>query len=462
MEDFEGGVMKSNRNIHRFINNFTFLVVLFLCFSFARSSDQIPAAKQDHPIALVNGTVHTVSGAVIENGTVLFVDGKIQAVGTNVELPPATETIDVTGKHIYPAMIAANTALGLVEINAVRATRDFAEVGDIKPNVRAEVALNPDSELLPVTRANGVALAQSVPLGGLISGTSALIMLDGWTWEEMTLKAPMGVHVRWPYMAPIRSPFVRRSVEEQLKERDKQLRKIREAFAEARAYMKAKEAEKQKGVPYHDTDLRWEAMIPVLKKEIPVFVHANEIRQIEAAIDWAGSEDINMVLVGGMDAWRVADELKAKNIPVILGGVHNLPMRRWEPYDTPFTVAKKLYEAGVKFCIGSTGSPFEAPNTRNLPYHAATAAAYGLPKEEALKAVTLYPAEILGVADRVGSIDVGKDATLIVTDGDPLEIRTHVEMEFIQGRKIDLESKHTQLYTKYRTKYERLGLTNGR
>ncbi len=428
----------------------------------ADASDQVPAPKQSHPIALVGGTIHTMTGATIDGGTVLFIDGKITAVGKNVELPPEAERVDVQGKHVFPALIAANTMLGLVEINAVRATRDFAEVGDIKPNVRAEVAFNPDSELLPVTRANGVALALTVPAGGLIAGTSALMMLDGWTWEDMTLKSPVGLHVYWPWMGVRHAPWITKSDEEQRKERDKRIRKIRDAFDQARAYWKAKQAEAKKGVPYHDTDVRWEAMIPVLKKELPVFVHANEIRQIEAAVDWASEAGVRMVLVGGQDAWRVTDLLKEKQIPVIIGGVLTTPMRRWEPYDTPFTNARKLYEAGVTFCIAGSGGSFEAPNERNLPYHAAMAAAFGLPEEEALKAITLYPAQILGVADRVGSIEVGKDATLIVTTGNPLDIRTKVEREFIQGRDIDLSSRHTQLYEKYRTKYQRLGLTNGR
>lgn len=420
------------------------------------ASDQIPAPPQDHPIALVGGTVHTVSGETIENGVVLFIDGKIVAVGNQADFPEGTEPISIQGKHVYPGLIVANTRLGLVEIGAVRATRDLAEVGDITPNVRAEVAINPDSELLPVTRANGITLAHTIPMGGLISGTSAMIMLDGWTWEDMTLKAPVGLYVSWPQMGVNRSPWVRKSEEEQLKERNEQIQKIKDAFVEARAYMKAKEAESQKGIPFHASDLRWEAMIPVLKKQVPVLIHAHEIRQIEAALDWALDEDLKIILVGSDDVWRAADLLKRKNIPVIVEGTHNLPMRRWEAYDTPFTIPAKLYEAGVTFCIAGTGESFEAPHERNVPYQAATAAAYGLPKEEALKAVTLYPAQILGVDDRVGSIDVGKDATLIVTDGDPLEIMTQVEMEFIKGRKIDLSSRHTQLYEKYKKKYERL------
>jgi len=422
------------------------------------ASDQIPAPPQAHPIALVGGTIHTVTGPVIEQGIVLFDQGKIIAIGKDLPLPPGTERIDVTGKHVYPGFMAANTALGLTEIGAVRATRDLAETGDINPNVRAEVALNPDSELLPVARANGITLAQCVPEGGLLSGTSAIIQLDGWTWEDLTLKAPVGLHLRWPSMIIRRGPAVTTSEDNQRKQIDEQVKKIRDAFAEARAYKKAKEAETQKGIPYHATDLRWEAMMPVLEKKIPLFVHAAELKQIQAALQWAEEENVKMVLVGGQDAWRMADLLKAKGIPVILGPIHTVPLRRWEGYDTPFTLPKKLHEAGVQFCIA--GSDGEAAQVRNLPYQAAMAAAYGLPKDEALKAITLYPAQILGLADRVGSIEVGKDATLIVTDGDPLEIPTHVEREFIQGRAIDLDNRHERLYRKYAEKYRRLGVTS--
>lgn len=435
-----------------------FLGIMLALVVALQASDQIPAPPQQTPIALVGGTIFPIKGEPIENGTLLFDKGKIVAIGTTVEIPDNCRVISVKGLRVYPALIAANTVIGLVEIPAVRATRDFAEVGDIKPNVRAETAINPDSEIIPVTRANGIGLALSVPQRGLISGTSALIMLDGWTWEQMTLKTPVALHVRWPRMTIQRGPRVKQSPAEQQKAIDERIQKIRQAFADARAYWKAKQAEKERGVPYHDTDMRWEAMIPVLKGDVPVFVHANTVKEMKAAIAWAEEEGIRLVIVGGYDAWRITDELNAKNIPVILAGVHRLPLRRWEAYDTPFTVAAKLHSAGVKFCIATEGSPFGAAHERNLPYHAATAAAYGLPREEALKAVTLYAAEILGVADRVGSLEVGKDATLMVTTGDPLEITTQVQQLFIQGRQIDLNNRHTQLYQKYLEKYRQLQL----
>jgi imidazolonepropionase-like amidohydrolase len=421
-----------------------------------RASDQIPAPPQDHPIAITGATIHTVSGETIQDGTILFEKGLITAIGTDVALPDQTEVIELPDRHVYPGLIAANSMLGLIEIEEVRATLDYSETGEINPNVRAEVAYNPDSELLPVTRANGITLALSVPSGGLISGTSALMMLDGWTWEDMIVKAPVGQHINWPNMEI--SLTAKKRKKEQKKDIDEQIQKIRQAFTDARAYMKAKESEEQKGIPYHDTDARWEAMIPVLKGEIPVIIRADEIRQIEAAVDWAREENLKMVLLDGYDSWRVSGLLKEKNIPVIIANIYRLPERRWEGYDMPFTLPLKLYKAGVKFCIAGSGESSDAPDERNLPYQAATAAAYGLPKEEALKSITLYPAQILGVDDQVGSLEVGKDATLIVTDGDPLEIETQVEMEFIQGREIDLTSRHTQLYEKYLEKYRQMGI----
>jgi len=426
------------------------IVLAAVSVAYSQNYGQVPAPPQDHAIALVNGTVHTVSGSVLQNAVVLFENGKITALGNDVRIPPGVERLDVTGKHVYPSLIDANTTLGLVEIGAVRATNDLTEAGSINPNVRAEAAINPDSELLPVARANGVALALSVPQGGVIAGTSAFITLDGWTGEQLTIKAPAGLHINWPRMTIFRSPFFQQSDEEQRKQTNENLKKIRDAFAEARAYKKAKEAEQQKGVPYHATDSRWEAMIPVLEKKIPVFVNAGEIKQIQAAVQWAADEDVKLVITGAADAWRVADLLKAKDVAVVYGQVLSVPNRRWEAYDTPFTTPMKLHQAGVRFCIAD----FESEMVRNLPYQAAMASAYGLPKEEALKAITLYPAQILGVADRVGSLEAGKDATLFVSDGDPLEIKTQVSQLFIRGRKIDLGNKHRALYEKYAKKYQ--------
>lgn len=428
-----------------------------LMFLDAAASKQKPAGPQIQPIALTGGTVHTVSGGVLEGATVLFESGVITGIGTDLVLPENTRTIDVTGKHVYPGLIAAPTTLGLTEIGSVRATQDNVEIGDVTPSVRAVTAVNPDSEYFPVARANGILTALTMPSGGLISGLSSLIALDGWTTEGMTLEATVGLHVRWPSYRVFDFPGAD-SREEQTRARREGLTRLRDAFREARAYMIAKEAESGGG-PFHPSDLGWESMIPVLKKELPVFIHASEEKQIHAAIDWALAEDLRIVLVGGADVWRVTHRLKENDIPVIIGAVHYLPARRWEAYDAPFTNALKLHEAGLDFCIGERQVWLEGgggSNVRNLPYHAATAAAYGLPKEEALKSVTLYPARILGVEDRLGSLETGKDATLIVTDGDPLEIMTQVEQAFIQGRPVDISSKHTDLYDKYRARLEQI------
>lgn len=438
--------------------NKLFILCVTLLISVTSASDQIPGEKQDHPIALVGGTIHTVSGDIIDGGTVLFENGKITAVGVGLELPEGTEQIYIIDQHVYPGLIAANTVIGLVEIEAIRATRDYAEVSDIKPNIRSEVAVNPDSELFPVTRANGITVAHVIPRGGLISGTSALIMMDGWTNEDMTLKAPIGLLINWPDME-IRHGFIETKKDsEQVKVIEKKINIIRNTFSEARAYLKAKNAEEQKDIPYHASDIRWDAMVPVLNREIPVLIHAPKIRQIRAAINWATEENLKVVLMTGQDAGLATDLLKEKNIPVILESILTTPTRRWEPYNTPYVTPAKLYEAGIVFCIAGQGGSFEAPHVRTLPYHAAMAAAYGLPKAEALKSITLYPAQILGVENQLGSIEIGKDATLIITDNDPLEITTNVILEFIQGRKIDLTSRHTQLYEKYKTKYEQLGI----
>ncbi len=416
----------------------------------SRASDQIPAPPQKKPIALVGGTIHTITKGDIANGTIVFDKGKITAIGTNVTVPADAIRIDISGKHVYPSLIEGNSSLGLVEVRAVRATRDYAEVGSINPNVRPEVAINPDSEHFPVTRANGVGLAVTRPTGGVIAGQMAFIMLDGWTWEDMTLKAPVGMWINWPRMTVISAWWMRQTPEQQRKSMKKNLKRLEKAFEEAKAYMVAKEAAGAKGVPFHKFDARWEAMIPVLKGELPVFVGADEIKQIRAAVDFADRWKLKMVLVGGADAPLAADLLKRKNIPVVVTPVLRLPSRRDADFDAPFTLPKKLYDAGIPFCIAG-GS--RMGNERNLPYHAAKAAAYGLPREEALKAITLYAAQIFGVADRVGSLEVGKDASLFVADGDPLEIPTQVEMLFLQGRKVDLNNKHKTLYLKYKEKY---------
>jgi imidazolonepropionase-like amidohydrolase len=403
-------------------------------------------ASDPAKLAIVGATLHPVSGPTIENGILLLENGKIAALGADVTLHDDVDRLLGEGLHVYPGLIDANTTLGLTEIGSVRGSIDTAETGKVNPNIRVEIAINPDSEILPVTRANGVLAALTVPQGTLINGTSALIQLDGWTWEDVTLKAPVALHVEYPSFRIARGPLEQRTEDEQNKEREDHLRSLREAFRDARAYRQAKQAGAD--VASHPDDVKWAAMLPVLEGSIPVVVHASDLGAIKSAIEWAKEEKVRMILAGGADAWRVADLLAKEKIPVILGGVWDLPLREDEPYDTAFTNALKLHQAGVKFCFSEGG----ASNVRNLPYQAAQAAAFGLPKDEALKGVTLYPAEILGVADRLGSLEVGKDATLILTDGDPLEIRTQVLHAFVQGRKLDLNNKHLRLYERYKSR----------
>ena len=427
----------------------------------AHATNLVPAARQTKPVLLTGGTIVTVSGATLDRADVLLVDGKIAQVAAKITAPAGAEVIDVKGKRVYPGLIDAQTLLGLVEISGARQTVDSAEIGAINPNARTQTALNPDSELIPVARANGVLTALAVPAekasgapkGNLIAGTSTLIRLDGWTWEDLTLRAPVGMHVYWPAMRLSRDAKNAKSLTAQQKEIDGEVRTLDDAFTLARAYAQAKAA----GRAGLDTDLRWEAMLPAVKGELRVFIHAEEQKQIRAALAFAKKHELKIVIVGGLDAWRVADELKAAGVPVIVGGTQRLPLRRDDDYEAAYANPARLHAAGVAFCIaGGQDGPRDIGNERNVPYYAARAAAHGLPREVALRSVTLGAAEVLGVAGELGSIEVGKRATLIVTDGDPLEIPTQVERAFIDGAAVDLRSRHTQLYEKYRERLRRL------
>ncbi len=414
---------------------------------------EIPGQLPPGPVALVGATVHPVAEPDIAGGMLVFDQGKIVSVGPAGSPPEGAEIIDLAGQHVYPGLIDAYTDLGLIEIPSVRATRDLIETGTINPNVRAEVALNPDSNLIPVARANGVLAALAAPRGGLLRGTSALIELDGWTWEAMTVRAPVALHLAWARSVPL---VVRLGVDApELEPLGKHAAHLREIFARARAYAQAKQAATEAGRPAPDFDARWEAMIPVLERRLPVMIEADEVQQIQSAVDFARREQLALILLGGYDAPRAAELLKAEGVPVIVTGTHRLPQRREDPYDTPFSVPAQLQAAGVRFCLAGG---VEASQVRNLAYQAATAAAFGLAPADALKSITLWPAEILGAGDRLGSLSPGKDATLIITDGDPLEAPTQVRGAYIQGRPVDLSSRQTRLYEKYREKYRRQGV----
>jgi imidazolonepropionase-like amidohydrolase len=420
----------------------------------------IPAPPVTTPLLLRGGTVHPVASLPVAGADVLIMQGRIAAVGARLTAPPDARVIDVTGRHVYPGLVAANTSLGVQEIQSIAGTRDVTETGRINPNARAQVAVNPDNSHVGVTRYNGVLTALVTPqsrepygpVTALIAGQSALMRLEGWTWEDMTVRDRVALHVYWPSVTVDRNPQAKKSPGDQQKDIDARLRELREAFATARTYAQAKAA----GTTV-DTDLRWEAMRPYVRGERPVFVHADELKQIESILNWAQTEpSVRVTLVGGLDSWRVASRLKAADIAVVLGGTHQLPLRRDDAHDAAFTVAAKLHAAGVRFCIAPGGEVANGTD-RNLAYQAAKAAAHGLPPEEALKAITLYPAQLLGVGDELGSIETGKRATLIVTDGDPLEIPTQVQLAFIDGAAIELRSRQTELHEKYR---ERIRRTN--
>ncbi len=407
------------------------------------ASDQIPGAKQSRPIIISGATIHTVSGDVIEQGSVLIEKGKISAVGKSIAFPSEAERIDATGKHVYPSLLDANSPIGLVEIESVRATIDHRETGENNANVRAVAAFNPDSELIPVTRANGVLLALSAPSGGIISGQSSLMMLDGWTADDMTLQSDCAMHINWPRIAAPNAGTGRSSAASQLEA-------ISQLFDQAERYAAARAADSS-----YPRDLRCESLAKTLNGKLPVIVGATSFGQIQSAIAFAKQRKLKLIIYGGFEAAQCADLLIREGVPVIISGVYRLPSNRPSAYDAAYTLPSELQRAGVKFCIAAA-ERFGASNLRNLPYHAATAAAYGLTEQAALRAITLSPAEILGVADRVGSIDVGKDATLFIADGNVLETPTQITHAFVQGRKVDLDNRHKQLYRKYQEKYNQL------
>lgn len=420
----------------------------------AQAAPNTPPPPQREPLLLRNAIVHPVSGPVITHGSLLIEAGRIRAIGTDLAAPPGATTIDLGGRHVYPGMVAADTSLGLAEIRAVNASTDSAETGALNPNARALVAFNADSELLPITRGGGVLAALSVPEAGrtgLIAGTSALLQLEGWNWQDMALLPEAGLHIVLPRMRLNSALFPSQPearLAEMRKSTEAQLKLLDDSFEQAKAYALARAAD-----PATPVDTRWEAMRPVLPAAPgaaparPVFMHADDLAQIRFALDFAARHGLKLILVGGADAWRVADTLRERDVPVVIGGLLRLPMRRDDPPDALFSLPAKLAAAGVRYCIADGGR--DSTNARNLPFEAAHARAFGLSDDEALKAVTLYPAQILGVADKLGSIEVGKLANLFVADGDPLEPSTRIERVFMQGREVELTDRQTALRDKY-------------
>lgn len=453
----------------------------------AAASPAIPGRKQAKPIALVGGTVYPVTGAPIENGVVVFADGKITAVGAagSVQIPRDAEQIDCKGKRIYAGLFDAASTIGLTEIGAVAVTRDTSEAGNVNPNAQAHVSVNPDSEIIPTTRANGILLAHILPEGGLVSGQAAVLQLDGWTWEELTLNAPTGIVVNWPNMLPRQSSFFQQTpAEDQTRQREDSLRAIEDLFDQAQRYrlalvaagveapatarvarsgagngevdgqVAAARQNGQAGQNGHAAppayDAKLEAMVPLLTGEIPLIVNADEASQIQSAVAFAKRRGLKVIINGATDAGKIIPFLAEHQVPVIINGTQRLPPGRDEPYDEAYSLPARLQTAGVPFALTANR---EAAFIRNLPYHVGNAIGFGLPEDAALACVTLSPAQILGVADRVGSLEPGKDATLFIADGDIFETPTHVTAAWVQGRAVDLSSKHTRLNEKYKQRY---------
>jgi len=433
------------------------LIVILMIFSTIYGNNQIPGADQKRPILLRGGTLHTVTGDVLEEHDLLFAEGKIITIDEQIQPSPETDVLDIYGKHVIPGFIAGYTRIGLTEISAVKQTNDHSETGEINPNVRANVAYNPDSDLIPVTRSNGVLVINSAPSSGRIPGQSSVMMMDGWTWEDATLKHPTALNVNWPSMRFDFRKNAKKKEKEQREEYNKSLREMDLLVRNVRAYHHRKNAKERKAEHKQKTDLRLESMIPFIVFKNPIHIKANDVRQIEAAVKWSNKHDLNIVIVGGRDAWMITEILVENNIPIIILGVQTTPRRRFEPIHTPYKIPSMLQKAGVHFCISlDPGYPMDG-HVRTLPDEAMRAASWGLTKDQALRAITLSAAEILGVDDHVGSLDLGKDATFFISDNEPLTQYNHPIKAYIKGREIDLSDRQKNLWKKYKEKYRQLG-----
>ena len=430
------------------MRHFFLLLLVTLCSSALRAQSPVPAPPQKAPILILGATAHVGNGTVINNSAIAFENGKLSFVAdaTTVRLDRTKfgKIFDAAGKHVYPGFIAPATRLGLTEIEAVRATNDYADAGSFNPNLRVIVAYNTDSDILPTVRSNGVLLAQVSPEGGSVSGTSSIVQLDAWNWEDATFRADGGLHLNWPALRSFGgfesgAPELRKN-----EQYDKEVLALRRNFEDARAYS-------QNPTPAQ-INLKLEAMRGLFDKKQRLFIHTSNVRTIQEAVLFAEQFGLSPVLVGGDDAWLVADFLKTHNVPVILGRTQRLPAREDEDYDQPYKTAAQLHAKGVLFAFGETG----AWRQRNLSFHAGQAVGFGLPYEAAVSALTLNTAKILQIDALAGSLEAGKDATLFISEGDALDMRTNkVVAAFIQGREINLDDKHKQLSRRFEEKYRK-------
>jgi imidazolonepropionase-like amidohydrolase len=434
----ESAIMKISK---RYISAFTALLISAPLLAQVPA----PAAKQSKPILLKGATLHVGNGTVVENAAVGFQNGKITYAGSQSGANlSGYEVIDVTGQHIYPGLIQPNSSLGLNEISSVRATVDWREVGDLNPNVRSVVAFNTDSDIIPTVRANGVLMTQVTPIGGTVAGSSSVVQLDAWNWEDAIVKADEGIHVNWPNMLIQTGGAPNPRFTGMAQQREQTLNELSSLMRDAAVYKKGK----------HDNqNLKLAAMAGLFDGTKKLYIHTNYGKEIIESVNFAKQYGVNdIVIVGAGDALAVSDFLKANKVAVIYSGVHALPSRAEEDVDMPYKTPYLLHKAGIPFALDYDLS---IHGTRNLPFIAGTAAAYGLDKEQALASVTLNTAKILGVDKQVGSVEVGKDATIVVSTGDLLDMRTNnVTHAFIQGRNVDLNNKQKVLYEKYDTKYK--------
>ena len=422
---------------------FGIITLLFSC-AVANAQDNISPAPAFAGVTVIkNGTIHTGTGAVLQNTSVEIRNGKIEKIGNDITAPADAHVVDATGMQVYPGLILSNTNIGLREMAAqVRGSNDYAELGDWNPDVKSIVAYNTDSKIINTLRSNGILLANITPRGGLLAGSSSLVQFDAWNWEDAAYKKDNGIHFYMPGLL-IRPNRQGEIAPDALKNAQARIESVKQFFREAKAY--------NAGAKPAATNLKFEAVKGLFDKSQKLFIHCNIVKECLTAIDFVKEFGFDVVIVGGSESWRIAPLLKQNNIAVILDQMHSLPVSVDDDIDQPFKTPAVLQAAGVLYAINDE---HEESTGRNLMFNAGTAAAYGLTKEQALEAITLNAAKILGVADKTGSIETGKDANIIISTGDVLDMRSSIITKaFIQGRDINLDDKHKQLYRKYADKY---------
>ncbi|MFN5423584.1 MAG: amidohydrolase family protein [bacterium] len=428
---------------------FTSLITFLAISSSLVAQENIyPAKEQQGPILIKNGTIHVGNGQVLDNTSILIQDGKIKEIGNLQVSANNAIVVDAKGKHVYPGLILSNSSLGLVEVSSVRATSDVLEIGEYNPSIRSLVAYNTDSKVINTLKTNGITHANIVPQGGIISGSSSVVQLDAWNWEDAAYSADKGIHLNMPRLYARPNPYAalmdqRASTQDPVKKGLEEIESIKQFFREAKAYGADPNPLKK--------NLKLEAVQGLFSKKQTLYIHCDVVREILAAIDLKTEFDLEVVLVGASESYQIADLLKRNNIPVIINQMHALPTLNDDGIDQPYRIPAELQKAGVLFAINDEDGQHRG---KNLPFNAGTAAAYGLTKEEALAAITLNPAKILGIADKTGSIEKGKDANIVISEGDILDMRTSlISLVMIEGRVVSLTDKHKQLYERYKVKY---------